>query len=386
MASTVTTRSGPVSGGNPERAADSREDSRWGFEDEDCEWDAFLATVSGAHHVQSSLWGLLKRTMGYRAARLKLYHEGRLVAGAQLLIRRLRHLGSVAYVPKGPVIASDAPPVLPRLARELQEYARAERLRLLLVQPPYRAEAIAAELPRLGFVPSPVQVGRTATCILDLRAEEESLLAGMKRNTRYKIRNAQRRGVHIREGTAQDIAKFHAVLAATAARRNFIAYPESYYRRLWELFAPEGHVRLSFAEYEGEVVSGHLLIGFGDTAVNKMSAWMGARTGPPPNELLQWASIRWARNRGHHWYDFDGIETDAARAILDGQPLPDTSLQSTSSFKLDFGSQPLLVPPTHAFVANRALGWAFRSVISPIMRSPRAQEAVNRLRTVRGGP
>ncbi len=80
------------------------------------EWDAFVAdfrqqslkrltsTVS-AHILQASTWAELKCGFGWAATRVVARHEGRPVAGAQILFRPLPlGLGSVAYLPKGPLV------------------------------------------------------------------------------------------------------------------------------------------------------------------------------------------------------------------------------------------------------------------------------------------
>ena len=40
---------------------------------------------------------------------------------------------------------------------------------------------------------------------------------------------------------------------------------------------------------------------------------MGSR----PNEVMDWATIKWAKSRGYCYYDLDGIEAKAAEALAE---------------------------------------------------------------------
>ncbi|MDQ3855253.1 MAG: aminoacyltransferase, partial [Chloroflexota bacterium] len=71
------------------------------------EWDAFVAHTENAHPFQSWGWGELKRRTGWKPVRVAVIKDdGRIAAGAQVLIRRRNGL-SLAYIPRGPVVPPD---------------------------------------------------------------------------------------------------------------------------------------------------------------------------------------------------------------------------------------------------------------------------------------
>ena len=109
----------------------------------------------------------------------------------------------------------------------------------------------AAQLLRPGRTVQP----RT-TLWLDLRPEEETLLASFKQKWRYNVRLAQRKGVTVREGTVGDLPAFVALMQTTGDRNDFAVHSPAYYRRFWELFAPPGRAALLLAEAEGQVLAG----------------------------------------------------------------------------------------------------------------------------------
>lgn len=147
---------------------------------EEPDWDAFLATTPGGHHVQTSLWARVKAPLGWRVARIIVTRGERIAAGAQLLLRSLPLIGSIGYVPKGPLFAVDDPVLTRLVIRELHRVARAYRTQYLVLQPPADGEALAQQLPRWGFRPSSVEVTPTATVLLDLTQDLDDLLAQMK--------------------------------------------------------------------------------------------------------------------------------------------------------------------------------------------------------------
>jgi lipid II:glycine glycyltransferase (peptidoglycan interpeptide bridge formation enzyme) len=80
-------------------------------------------------------------------------------------------------------------------------------------------------------------------------------------------------------------------------------------------------------------LSSNFLLGYGDSTVYKAGGWSGTRGNIRPNELLHWAGMQWGRARGHHYYDFEGVERSIGRALLSGHPRtsPPTGWRTSSS-------------------------------------------------------
>lgn len=355
---------------------------RVSHETEDPAWDGFLARAPGGHHVQTSLWAQMKSMLGWRAVRIVVTRRGEIVAGAQMLMRPVRLIGAVAYTVKGPLFTLDDP-VLSRLViHGLNRIAKANGVRYLAVQPSCNDEVLGRQLLDSGFRPSSVpEVTPAATVLIDLTADLADLLARMKSRRRYSLRVGQRKGVTFREGTERDLPIFYRLLVATGRRQRFTFYPESYYCQMWRVFAPHGYVKLFVAEYQGEAVSAQLAVTFGDTVFNKLSVWSGLHGDCRPNEVLHWRAIEWAKSQGYRYYDFEGIDPTAARAILQGENLPDSLHDSITAFKLSFGGQITLFPDVYDRVYNPVLRWAYTSGFPKIANSSLVKRAVNRIRT-----
>lgn len=327
------------------------------------EWDAFLAQTAGGHHLQSSLWGRLRTSVGWQAVRILLRDEGQIVAGAQLLLRPLVAGFKLAYLPKGPLLGRDDPELGERMTTAVLSLIKQQKIITLILQPPDNDTFFTANLATHGFAPSPLPLSTNATVKVDLTQEREAILAGMKSKTRYNARLGKRKGITVRQGTRDDLPLFYKLLNETGERQEFSPYSLDYFETMWDILAPPGYLHLFFACYEGEALSANLSITFGDTVLYKRGAWSGQHGDLRPNEVMHWEVIEWAKTHGFHYYDFEGIEMEAARCTLAGEPLPESLHRSTSRFKLGFCNEALILPAAQIYAPSRLLRWGYGTVL-----------------------
>jgi len=327
------------------------------FEDDrrGTEWDAFVAAAAGGHHAQSSVWATVKGTLGWRAVRLVARDRGRIVGGAQVLVRDVGPFGRVGTCPRGPLLSRPDPQLADLLHDGLLELSRAERIRYLKVQPPPSPAVLEPRLRSRGWTRSALPAAPTATVRIDLRVPEEEILARMRPSVRNKIRQAKRRGLRLREGGPDDFSDYHRVVEATGRRQGFAPYPRRYYEALWETFAERSGACLMLAELDGRVLSATLVLAFGDEATVKMSGWSGERAPIRPNEAIHFAGMCWAKRIGADYYDFDGMERTAAVAVLRDGELPKNAHGTVTQFKLGFGGDVVLLPEALDIAPNRLL-------------------------------
>jgi lipid II:glycine glycyltransferase (peptidoglycan interpeptide bridge formation enzyme) len=322
----------------------------------DPEWDDFVSQTSGGHHLQTSRWAQVKATVGWRAARVVARRDGRIVGGCQVLMRPLPLIGSLAYVPRGPLTADAGQSTLDAILTGIREVARRERVLYLKIQPPVDRRDMEALLLARGFRPSGLEATPTATVRVDLRCTPEELLAQMSKNRRRNIRRAEGSGVNVRSGGAEDLPAYYRTIQATADRQGFLPYPARYYEQLWRSFSPGGHAMLLLAESGQRVVASLLLIAFRDTVLFKMGGWTGEHREARVNELLHWRAILLARSRGFRWYDLEGIAPDVAVAIRERHPRTPHTYAGTTRFKLGFGGSVALFPPAFDAPCTRGIG------------------------------
>ena len=327
----------------------------------DPDWDEFVHSAPGGHHVQTSLWADVKAQVGWRGTRVILRRDGVIVGGCQLLYRQAGRFATVAFAPRAPLARAREPAMLASVVAGMHQAARDAGVLYLKLSPPAGGEDLEPTLEALGFVKSGLAAGPSATVRLDLAREPDQLLAGMRASTRSNIRKAARKGVEVRIGRREDLATFSALVEETARRQGFSAYPAGYYERMWTLFGEDDRACLLMAEVAGRVVAAILLIGYGDTATYKMGAWSGERSSVHPNEVLHWTAIEWAQARGYRFYDLEGIPVGVATALLDGDA-PEQAGEGTTRFKLGFGGEVILLPRTYDYAYGRLAGAVLRAV------------------------
>lgn len=301
-------------------------------------WNAFLLE-KGGHLLQSYEWGGVKSQFGWRATRVALEEGGRIIAGAQLLIRDLP-LGSLAYLPRGPVVDPQKGETLRELWVQLHILARQEGSIFLRLEPDWEGGERGPLLEREGFHRAPESIQPQSTLAVDIGEDLESILNQMKPKTRYNIRLAERKGVVVREGREEDLGTFYELLSITGSRERFFVHSERYYLEVWRAFAPQGMGRLLLAFYGDQILAGLMAFAFGHRAYYLYGASSYEHRNLMPNHLLQWEAIRWAKERGCLVYDLWGIPDEVGRG---GEP-PDFAkrkggLWGVYRFKRGFGGR-----------------------------------------------
>jgi len=322
-------------------------------------WDAFAAAHPQAHILQTPDWGRLKAAFGWRADRIALADEsGVICAGAQILYRRLPfRLGTLAYIPKGPLTPPDwwdgESALMAGLWQIIHRDARQHGTRWLKVEAPFEeSEAIGAALRAAGFRPSAQTVQPPRTVLLDITGDEESILAAMKQKTRYNIRLSTKKEVTVREGTRADLASFNAMMQVTGRRDGFGVHAPDYYRRAYDLFAPSGRAALLIASYAGRDLAGVMVFAVGKTAWYFYGASTDEERQRMPTYAVQWEAIRWARARGCTVYDLWGIP-DADQATLEAEfEKRQGDLWGVYRFKRGFGGRVVRQMPAWDCVYN----------------------------------
>ncbi len=303
-------------------------------------WDAFVA-AQGGHLLQSSRWGALKRRFGWDDAIVAVAEpEGKIAAGALVLCRPLPlRAGTLAYVPRGPVVDWADRDRTAAVLAALEEMARRRRAFALKIEPDAADEAaLRARLAELGLRLSPQTVQPPRTILVRLDGSEDDVLMRMSQTTRRKVRLSQKKGIVVRRGDASDVTSFSTLMRTTGARNAFGVHSEDYYRQALGLFAPDRAVLL-MASYAGRDVAGLMAFRCGQRAWYLYGASSGEARERMPAYGLQWEAIRWAREGGCVLYDLWGIP-DVDEATLEDQfQTRSDGLWGVYGFKRGFGGQ-----------------------------------------------
>jgi len=296
-------------------------------------WDDLVSQDPNGHLLQTWSWGQLKGAFGWTPWRVAVEQDGALVAGAQVLYRRLGPF-AMAYIAKGPVLCSEDGEVEQALWEAVHAQSRRMRAIMLKVEPEWldNEPGRHAWLRRHGFRPGPITIQPRRTVIVDLDDDEDAILARMKSKWRYNIRLSARRGVDVWDAGPEGLGTFYDLMRVTGERDNFGIHSRAYYERAYELFAARGRVCLLLAYCDDEPLAALMPFAYNGQAWYMYGASSNSGRELMPNHQLQWRAMQWAKSQGATQYDLWGISDIGPDAQED-------DLQGVQRFKEGFGGE-----------------------------------------------
>ncbi len=166
-----------------------------------------------------------------------------------------------------------------------------------------------------GFRDAPVHMMHPEMLwLLDLAPDEKMLLRGMRKNTRYALKQADKMPVKIVSGASEDLLKqFYEIHVETSRRQRFVPYPWAYLKAQLDVFGPHDEVKVYLAEHEGKNIAGAIIV-FSDTeGVYHHGASLSEYNRIPGSHLIQWEAIKEAKRRGLIRYNFWGVVENAPK-------------------------------------------------------------------------
>jgi lipid II:glycine glycyltransferase (peptidoglycan interpeptide bridge formation enzyme) len=325
-------------------------------------WDHFLQSTSLGHYEQSTLWARAKRCEGWWPIRIVLSLDGHVAGGVQILARRTR-LGDVGYINRGPVVLPEDPALLDFLMDMLVLTTKTKNLRGLVVRPPDESTIDDRLWAHHRFLPNDLVKFDSATLAIDLAIGMESIKRGMRRSVRKEVRQSEERGIKVREGGEEDIHTFFALLMAICHRLGKKPQPatEKAFLEVWKAFQPSGCARLSFVEFDAEIIAGLFSLCFGARVTAWRMGWSGKHRERHPNHRLMCEAIQWAHDRRYKVFDFAGLDRDIAISLLRGDLLLERQKAGKDFAHLGYGGTPRLLADSHVYISHPLLRFAYRA-------------------------
>jgi lipid II:glycine glycyltransferase (peptidoglycan interpeptide bridge formation enzyme) len=263
---------------------------------------------------------------------------------------------SLAYVPRGPIVGGQSQ--LDAALAKLASLARERRAIFLKVDPEIDADAGIGPLRSAGFRRAPDIQPVVATLELDLGPDEDALFAGLDKDTRWSVRQGEKRGVSLREASGDDdLRALYDLYAETGQRAGFITRTWDYYRRMWGTLVTQGHAKVRLAEKDGRPVAGALTWRCGERDVYQSAATNDTGRSAFAAYALLWRCIIEARKGGARRFDFGGIPVDVTRK--------DDPMYGPYLFKKGFGGTPRRFVGAHDAVPNE-LAYRAYAVAEPL--------------------
>lgn len=341
------------------------------FSSEEQTWNDFVDSTPYSTILQFWQWGELKKSEGWAPYRFALVEGQELKIAAQALLKPAPVLGNYLYVPYGPVFqtASDLEKYLPEFLEGLELLARDNNCFVIEFDPllgklmeeadkpvpevlsPYLDNTVKETLLKNGFVISRRNMQPRHKLFYDLTKSEDELLMLMKKNTRYNVRLAGKKGVAVNGFSFSEpqmpekIDQYYELLLETQERaKGYPIRPKSTFTTLLSVFKNTDNLKYFEAKFNEDLIAANI----SQFTAYWSSSFYGASNRLHPDVkapyLLRWESVLEAKKRGCKVYDFWGI-------ILDSK-----QHQGYSETKLSFGGTRM---DTYGIFALPVSGWKY---------------------------
>ncbi|TCO24644.1 lipid II:glycine glycyltransferase (peptidoglycan interpeptide bridge formation enzyme) [Kribbella steppae] len=311
---------------------------------------AYIASQPSASFLQTPGWAAVKSE--WKAESLGWFdpaNPAELLGAGLVLYRQMPKVKRyLAYLPEGPVIDWDAVDLgryLRPLAAHLQEHgAFGVRMGPPVATRRWGAKTIkdaiaGGQQPKLGDVRADVIEPSGATVATQLRTlgwkaprvgdgfaagqpqyvfqvplagrSQDDLLKGMNQLWRRNIKKAEKAGVEVTQGGAEDLKAFHALYVETAERDHFTPRPLPYFMKMQAAMANQPaeccDFRIYNAYHQGDLVASTIWVRVGGHSWYSYGASSTAKRDVRGSNAIQWRMMSDALAAGASVYDLRGI-------------------------------------------------------------------------------
>lgn len=271
-------------------------------------WECFVLSDKNRSFLQSWNWGEFQRSMGEKIFRLGIFEKEKLV-GVALIIKVHAKRGNHFICPAGPLINWKNQNHLQILIEHLKKLGKKERVSFIRIRPPLEDKKENRHLfKNLGFRSAPMHLHAERTWFLDIRLNEETLLANMRKTTRYLIRKAMREGIEIVESKKiGDIDHLARLQQETVGRHKFVSFSKEHFKNMLQVFSKDNQASLFLAKYRRKIISAAMIMFYGQEVTYHYAATSSKYPKVPSSYLLVWKAILEAKARNFKIFNFWGI-------------------------------------------------------------------------------
>lgn len=319
------------------------------------EWEKFFLQYGPDALFQSWEWSESLENSGANVERFGIWKETKLV-GIFHIVNVHAKRGSFLHVRHGPIFAEYSDDLWQEFTKFMIGHARHEHVFFFRISPLIDQQQ-EGMFRKLGYTPAAIHAMDAELCwVLSLDKTEESLLAEMRKTTRYEIRRAEKMGITVTASKDQkDLHFFFDLYDETAKRQGFV--PHRGISEEFEIFSKRDEALLYCALFENKVIATAIVLFVGNQGIYHHGA--SITSSPPGSYAIQWQAIQEAKKRGMTQYNFWGIAPD------DSQNHP---WKGITLFKKGFGGE------------LRQYLHAQDYPVSPLYILPKAIETVRRMR------
>ena len=309
------------------------------------DWDKFLIEHPESNFLQSWQWGEFNATLRKDVERVGYYSGDKLIGVCLCIVEPARR-GRYLSIAGGPILDWHNEDLVDAWLQSICDVGKQQRCVFIRVRPQLLSDNFSHKLfKEAGFRSAPMHLSAELTHQLDLNKSESELLSGMRKQTRYEIRKADKLGIKVTESTnSKDLKKFYDLQIETAKRQGFVPFSYDFLLSQFEIFVADNMVKLYSAYHDGKLLAQAFVLFQGSEAAYHYGASTELGRKYPGAYAIQWQAILEAKQRGLRRYNFWGVAPDG-----------DTHhrFAGVSLFKRGFGGQDIEYLHAHDLVLNK---------------------------------
>ncbi|MBO7132430.1 peptidoglycan bridge formation glycyltransferase FemA/FemB family protein [Candidatus Saccharibacteria bacterium] len=293
-----------------------------------------------ANFLQLSGYKKMNELLGRKVLSLEFEEDGYALA----VVRDAKR-GRYLEIPCGPLIDWKNKKLVANVFKKIAEVAEEEKCVFVRIRPQLVAnEENLAILESLGLKKSPMHLAAEHTVIIDLKKSEEELLAGMRRQTRYEVRRAEKLGITVEKGNSEEIFKeFHQIQVKTAKRQNFVPPDLKTLLAEREAFGKNAEIYVAKTS-EGEKIAYGLIVKEGKEGDYYEAASTDLNRKLPGAYALLWQAMRDLKKDGYERFNLWGIAPANQ---------PNHRYAGVTTFKTGFGGGVVEFVPAHDLIISK---------------------------------
>ncbi len=305
-------------------------------------WERIISYFPEANFLQSFYWGEFEKKLNKKVFRFALLEKNQPIIALQI-VKETAKRGNYLTIAGGPLLDWEKQLTnqsFIQLINFLKTLAQKENCSFIRFRPQtLDSEKLRQQLKKYQLVFSPMHLTADLTLQLDLTKSPDQLLQEMRKNTRYEIRQAEKKGITVTQSQdPRKIKEFYQYQLELANKHNFIPFSYEFLLTQFETFGEKNKVTLFSSYLENKLLASAFIIFYNQEAVYHYGISTEANYKLPGAYACQWAAIQEAQKRGCKKYNFWGIAP---------KDEPHHRFAGVSLFKRGFGGKEVAYLPAH---------------------------------------
>lgn len=229
---------------------------------------------NNAHFLQSYEWGQISKIRGLEPFYIGLKDDGKVVATALLLKKKLPFGYSYFYIPRGYTIDYTNIELVDYFTKEIKKFVKKDKALFFRIDPDIKLHEIdkdanpidgfnnyelVSKLEKIGFKRKKLTryfetMQPRYTFRIDLKDDIEKIESRYTETTNQRIKKALKSGVLVEKGTIDDLKEFIRLMRMTERRQDFYSHSEEFYYKFYKEFSNNNMVTLYLGKIDIESI------------------------------------------------------------------------------------------------------------------------------------